>query len=143
MAYRDLIAPLSYIYPELAEVPEEIKAAQIEEAFELACPSLDTKTARRQTARWPPIPSGILETFRQAGEGSVAAVFEKRRVAQKLGGALWEVPMMYSDRLALYLKQTAQLQNRPGRMRMETCSRAPRRRFRFAGRGGRVWWGHE
>lgn len=43
MAYRNLIAPLSYIYPELADVPQEIIAAQVEEAFELAAPSADSE----------------------------------------------------------------------------------------------------
>lgn len=43
MAYRELIAPEAYIYPELQEVPANIKNAQIEEAFELACPSNDTQ----------------------------------------------------------------------------------------------------
>ena len=36
MAYRELIAPLSYIYPELAGVPDDIRAAQSEEACEMA-----------------------------------------------------------------------------------------------------------
>ena len=84
MAYRDLIAPLSYIYPELAEVPEEIKAAQIEEAFELACPSLDTKNSQAANGPVASYSIGHLsETFRQAGEGSVAAVL-KSGAAQKL-----------------------------------------------------------
>ena len=92
MAYRELIAPLAYIYPELAEVPEDIKAAQIEEAFELACPSEDTEQYNALNGAVQSYSIGHLsETFREAGVGTVKAALKssaaQKLVKQFIGGA--------------------------------------------------------
>lgn len=84
MAYRTLIAPLTYLYPELEDVPADVIAAQCEEAFEMACPSEDTATHSAETGAVASYSIGHLsETFRNAGDGSLAANVRSRK-AQKL-----------------------------------------------------------
>lgn len=84
MAYTELIAPLSYIYPELAEVPQDIINAQIEEALERACPSNDTKKSKAQNGVVRSYSIGHLsETFELAVPGSVKSVLVSGK-AQKL-----------------------------------------------------------
>lgn len=92
MAYRELIAPLAYLYPELAEVPDDIKAAQIEEAFELACPSSDTEKSTALNGAVQSYSIGHLsETFRTAGVGTAEAILKsgaaQKFVEQYVGGA--------------------------------------------------------
>lgn len=92
MAYRELIAPLAYLYPELAEVPDDIKAAQIEEAFELACPSSDTEKSDALNGAVQSYSIGHLsETLRTAGAGTAEAILKsgaaQKLVEQYVGGA--------------------------------------------------------
>lgn len=74
MAYRTLIAPMAYLYPELEEVPEDVIAAQCEEALELACPSADSATYEAISGAVSHYSIGHLsETFKTAGDGSLEA----------------------------------------------------------------------
>ena len=84
MAYTELIAPLSYIYPELAEVPQDIMNAQIEEAFERACPSDDTQKSKIRNGVVDSVTIGhFSEHYNLAEAGTVEAVLRSGR-AQKL-----------------------------------------------------------
>lgn len=84
MSNRKLIAPLASVYPELEEVPREVKSAQIEEAFELACPSEDTEKSDALSGAVQSYTIGHLsETFRQAGNGTVESALKSGK-AQKL-----------------------------------------------------------
>lgn len=74
MAYRTLIAPLAYLYPELEDVPNEVVAAQCEEALEIACPSEDTATHEAVNGAVSHYSIGHLsETFKNVGDGSLEA----------------------------------------------------------------------
>lgn len=74
MAYRTLIAPLAYLYPELEDVPDDVMAAQCEEAFEIACPSGDTATHEAVNGAVSHYSIGHLsETFKNVGDGTLEA----------------------------------------------------------------------
>ena len=84
MAYYDLIAPETYIYPELTEVPNNILSAQIEEAFELACPSVDTDNFEDVNGAVQSYTIGHMsETYKSAEVGSVESALRSSK-AQKL-----------------------------------------------------------
>lgn len=84
MAYRELIAPEAIIYPELQDVPQEVIAAQIEEAFELASPGADTAAYDARTNALTSFSIGQLsESYGKAAAGSVEATL-KSSVAQEL-----------------------------------------------------------
>lgn len=91
-AYYDLIAPEVYIYPELREVPKNILSAQIEEAFELACPSEDTEAFEAENGKVQSYTIGHLtENYKSAQDGSVKSVIKSKKaqelVADYTGGA--------------------------------------------------------
>lgn len=92
MAYTELIAPLSYIYPELAEVPQDIMNAQIEEAFERACPSADSTKSKIKNGAVESVTIGhFSEHYSLAALGSVSTVLvsgkAQKLVAPYIGGA--------------------------------------------------------
>lgn len=74
LAYRILIAPEAIIYPELQDVPQEIIAAQIEEALELGVPGDDTAAYDARTNALTSFSIGQLsESYGKAVGGSIEA----------------------------------------------------------------------
>ena len=73
-------------------MPDDIKAAQIEEAFELACPSSDTEKSAALNGAVQSYSIGHLsETLRTAGAGTAEAILNsgvaQKLVEQYVGGA--------------------------------------------------------
>lgn len=84
MAYTQLIAPLSYVYPELGDTPQDVINAQIEEAFERACPSNDTEKSEIRNGAVQSVTIGhFSEHYDLTETGTVQSVLKSGR-AQNL-----------------------------------------------------------
>lgn len=80
MVYDTLFAPEAEIYPQLKDVPLSVIYAQIEEAFELSCPSVDTEISEDINGAVESYSIGHLsETFRKADSSSVESVLTSRK----------------------------------------------------------------